>query len=309
MNLGQVRQYLLIATIIFSAASATANGEKCSAVFDVEYNLTKLQANIPVTAWKGSLESRIQRLAELYPENIKIVKDVAFQYKAEGEVPLEGTRDVLVISTHKIPMNMMQNYFNAVSLGSVSFPLGFRGGHLHTRFGTKTYDNLFTINERDYTLGANYRIETLLKLEPQEFENMANYIYAGRINFKEVIGDFVYAGSQNSKGKLDDNICLVGGHNCTSWIATAGIGAHGHRTLQLVGADMNLEVGTNPGWWSLYLNTRASKERVPMTVFWTPSPLSKALEQEVRSNREISVEVKDDKTGKMETKNWDFHPH
>lgn len=319
MRRKKISPFLLTVLILLLSTVSMAESPQCSHVFktlkelpfeSLIYPKTALHQDIPGSAWEGSLMDRRAKFIQMYAANARVVKDVYFQYSEPGDpTVLQGTRDVLVISLKDAPPNLLDDYLDFISIGTVSFPLGRRGGHLYTRFGTKTYDKYieFQFDESPYTLASSNRIETVVQLSPSEFSNMALYIANVRADVKKVIGKFSYDGSQNSKGKLEDNLCLVGGHNCTSWIATSGIGQKGKRFLELMGGKMNLEVGTNPGWWSLFLNTRAKKDRVPFTIFWTKSSLTDSLANEVKSFEEIKTEVREE--GELVDRPWDFNPH
>lgn len=313
MKMGKTTPFLLHVLAFLMATTAFAEGPTCRQVLrkdkghpfeSIDYPPTALDRNIPATAWKGSLMDRRDQFIEKYKSHVKLVKDVYFKFEQDIEpVDLRGTRDVLVISTKDAPPELLQDYLNFISLGTISFPLGRQGGHLYARFGNKTYDNINTLSERDYSAASNHRIETVALLSPSEFSNFAQYTANILANREAVIGNFSYGGSQKTKGKLDDNTCLVGGHNCTSWVATAGVGLNNRRVLELMGGDLNVEVGTNPGWLSLFLNTKAKKDRVPFTIFWTPSSLTDALAKEVRSFHEITTM---EYNGEQP---WDFYPH
>jgi hypothetical protein len=325
MKWGKSSPLLLTTFALLFSTVSVARGPSCHQVFKISqgapfeslvYEKTALDNNIPDTAWKGSLIDRRDRFIQEHKGRVALVKDVFFKHEAEGEIPLKGTRDVLVISLKDAnPQTLLQDYFDFISLGTISFPLSRRGGHLYTRFGFRTYDNISSVGEKIYSMPKNHRIESVMQLSPSEFSNMAQYIKNVQENHDGVIGKFAMAGSQKSKGKIDDNLCLVGSHNCTSWIATAGVGKNNRPVLEILGTNMDHEVGTNPGWLSLFLNTKAKKDRVPFTVFWTTSSLKDALNEEVVSYKEIrttfedAISVGDGYEKIIRNDNWDFYPH
>jgi len=310
------RAGVLATAFALITSSAFASGQSCESVFKAQelnsfqdlfenwqYRQTRLDDLIPASAWKGSLAERTQQFLAKYPDNAAVVKDVAFKYEAPNEIPLVGNRDVLVISTANAPESLMADYFNFLSLGTISFPLSRGGGHLRTRFGTNTFDIISALNQSPYSKPDGFRIETVFELTPSEFANMAEYIANVKADKTGVIGAFSYEGSQQSRGKVNDNLCLIGGHNCTSWMATSGVGKNGERLLELAGGSLDHIVGTNPGWWSLFLNTMGKKERIPFSVFWTNSSLRESLDREVVSGEQIHT------LNNGVVAPWDFSPH
>lgn len=280
----------------------------------LEYKETALKGYIPESAWQGTLMNRQKKFLSMYPNHAKVVRDVHFKYKEDGEpVEINGFRDVMVISTKDAPASLVKDYLDFISTGTISFPLSRRGGHLHTRFGSKTFDHLFGMKmNKEYPAPSNFRIETIVQLSPAEMQNLATYVKNAEANYEGVIGKWDYNGNQRSEGRLDSNVCATG-HNCTSYLATAGIGNKGQTFLELMGGDLKVEVGTNPGWLSLFLNTQGKTDRVPFTVFWTPNSLKESLAREVKPFQEIKTDTVTMGTDQVETieRNvpWDFYPH
>jgi hypothetical protein len=92
-------------------------------------------------------------------------------------------------------------------------------------------------------------------------------------------------GFQFTKGFIDDNRTFSNGHNCSSWIATAPIGEREEPLLEVLGGERELEIGTNPGWWTNWLAATASQDRVPFLMHWTNLPLHEAKKNIVSGTR------------------------
>lgn len=233
--------------------------------------------------WRGSLHDRTNQLIAKWPHNIAMVDNVMVELSVpEKHTNWSRARKVLAISFHGLNENQVaeiqSDYVHAMGLGTVSFPLGEDAGHLYTRFGTKVADFYswgLTINEyRKASYGD--RLEPVFELSPAEELNMRTYYSNAIANRDTVLGNVEYGGTQNTNRQLNDNRACAGGHNCTSWMATAPVGKNGELLLELAGVDISTEIGTNPGWWSGFLASRVTAQRVPFVVFQTGT---KTLEQ------------------------------
>ncbi len=263
-----------------------------------------LQNAFPENIWGGPLNERMEFLSGKYSNQMKKFDQVPFNFNgSEGR-----KRDVYVVSFSGMSADekesFLKDYFEAVSLNTVSFPLGERPGHLYTRFGNKTYDLIQRITENEYRLPNSGRMEAFMELEPDEFMRMRSYIQNSRDNKNEMLGDFGYAGVDGpTVGKIDDNrpgelvegtlINSGEGHNCTSWLCTAPVGDSGQAIHDLAGAPRSHRVHTNPGWWSMWLINYGKRERVPFVVYFTENSMD-SVTQTINSNG---------------LKGWSFDPH
>lgn len=258
----------------------------------------------PRSVWEGSLEIRASRLMNRWPKNVKIVNDVDFPYRGDGSARTEWKpRRVLVLSygglneTQKAML--IQDYLNAMSRGTVSFPIKEGANHLYVRLGHRVLDfvdgseggSLF--NLADYILPSKSsprRLEAIFALQPDEELKLRFYVENAFRDLEKTLGGFKMRGS--ASGETEGGI--IGnrptnpkeGHNCTSWICTAPIGPNRQPLLEMAGATKAIEVHTNPGWWSYFLTGAAREDRVPMVAFWTKEPLDEAL-QSVKAGSEF----------------------
>jgi hypothetical protein len=241
---------------------------------------------MPEDAWKGPLQQRLQKLAEAWPQNVRLVEDVQFTF----ENTTRTSRTVLVIATDGLSLEahsrLIADYLRAVSWGSISFPLGEAGGHLYTRIGTHAVDFEREVRLRPYEHTGSRRLEAVLVLRPEEQARLLEYLNHARVAPFETVGPFSMDGiaSGRTRGRIDDNrrgfLAEGYGHNCTSWVCTAPVGAQGEPLLGLAGARTAQEVHTNPGWWSQYLTGAAPAARVPVAVYFAgPETMGRALER------------------------------
>ncbi len=263
-----------------------------------------LENAFPTKIWDGPLSERIDFFTGKYSENVKFFEDVQFKFNgSDGR-----DRDVVVISLNGLGdeqrAKMLEDYLSAVSLNTVSFPLGESPGHLYTRFGSKTFDFINRVTEADYRLPNSDRLEAFMELEPDEFMRMRMYIENARDNRAQTIGGFDYSGVDGATGgRLDgnrpgefdgDNFSPSNeGHNCTSWLCTAPVGDSGQSIHDIAGAPRSHRVHTNPGWWSMWVVNYGRRERVPFAVMFTEKPLDEVSETIAENG----------------LKGWRFDPH
>lgn len=229
---------------------------------------------------KGKMQTRAEKLAEKYPRNVKIVDSVTMHFEdANGT----GTRQrkMVIISLNglsdKKKDDLLNDYIDYLSWNSISFPLGEGGGHLYTRIGNTAIDSFGSFSQNPYRWPYSNRLETFVELSPTEFKNVKQYVENASINKQHVIGGVDYDGAHPvAGGTLAKNTPESGGHNCTSWIATAPIGEEGQTLKNIVGAE-NWDVHRNPGWWTAYIQTRGKNDRVPFVVYVTEDKMSDAL--------------------------------
>ena len=226
-----------------------------------------------------------------------MVDDVIF--KLTQGFNAEKKRKVLAISldglSEEEQTRLLTDYLNAMASGTVSFPLGTRGGHLYTRYGNKTFDSIFSVSMKDYRFGSE-RLETVLSLTPEEEARIRFYIDNATQNYAGALSRWHLDGPPSgTRLKLFDNgpVVAAEGHNCTSWLCTAPIGDESKPVFELVRAAREWNIHTNPGWWTSYLAARAPRERVPFVVYVSPGKMEDVLNK-VQSNKEFV---------------WDFNLH
>lgn len=235
--------------------------------------------------------------------HMALVERKRFKVTLHGE-KLQAFRSVIVISTFGLGRAeisaLEKKYLAEFGSSFISFPLKERAKHLITRidgnlynFGRAVVDWLPRFRVKKYSAPRERTLEVMLRLEPGEIEKLRLYLQNIRQNRARTIGGFSMAGQQLTTGKLAQNLPLSGGHNCSSWIATAPVGAGGEPLLEILGGSRELEVGTNPGWWASWLSAAGSMERIPFLLHWTPQPLAKALAEIIPGERFL----------------WDFNRH
>jgi hypothetical protein len=221
------------------------------------------------------------------PGHMAWVEDVRFRLHVAGEKKKTGRR-LLVISTHGMGEEekaaLRARYLASFAHGWVSFPLKERGKHLMTRIDGRifNYGRAFVnwipqFRTKAYKLPRARTLEVMVRLTPAEHENLQAYLRNIKRSRRRTIGPFTMEGHQYSRGRIDDNRTLRGGHNCSSWIAFAPIADGGQSLMEALGGSREVEVGTNPGWWTNWLAAAAPAARVPFVLHWTPLPLGEAL--------------------------------
>jgi hypothetical protein len=237
------------------------------------------------------------------PSHMAWVEDVRFRLHVAGKKHKTGRR-LLVISLHGLSdaarEELRARYLEAFGRGFVSFPLKERAKHLMTRIDARifNYGRAFVnwipqFRTKAYRLPRARSLEVMVKLTPQEDENLQTYLRNIKLRRGRTIGPFTMEGHQFTRGKLTDNRTLKGGHNCSSWIAFAPIAEEETSLLEALSGSRDVEVATNPGWWTNWLSAAAPADRVPFVLHWTPLPLKEALAQ-------ISP---------SQNLNWDFNRH
>ncbi len=234
------------------------------------------------------------------PSHMAWVEDARFRINVRGEKVRAG-RKILIVSTKDLTTaqkeELRKKYLQEYTL---SFPLKERASHLMTRIDQKVFNyGRFIFNwwpqfrVRDYAIPRSKAMELVLQLTSEERGRLQQYLQNILKNRRRTIGPFHMEGHQHTEGKLDRNATTKGGHNCSSWIATAPLGKNNEPLLELLGGDRELLVGTNPGWWTNWLAATAPQERVPFILLWTTETLTDAL-LEVQSGKNFP---------------WDFNRH
>ena len=190
----------------------------------------------------------------------QIVENVKFSLKEKKRAKHTGFRNVLVVSLSNLEASTemrLHEVFHRHRLNCVSFPIKEKSKHLMVRFKK----NIFNFGYFPTPWFSKFRvwpsklprqdtIETLVPLDAEEMEKMSSYIANIERRKRRTLGSFDNEGCQQTVGALSDNRTTARGHNCTSWVATAPVGANGEALMELLGAQRELNVGTNPGWWS-----------------------------------------------------------
>jgi hypothetical protein len=227
----------------------------------------------------GTLNERMSGLQTRWPSNVKFVKNVKMKVNL-GTGDNLRSQDFFVISLDGLDeakqAELLNDYLDSIAHNSVSFPLGSEAGHLFTRVGTKTYDNLWGLHVNEYRTPNSDRLETVLSLSDHEMENLRWYTHHAEKNHANVVGDFFYEGTKTSEGKLDKNLATCptsNGHNCTSWMGLAPIGENGEPLKELIGAHA-WDIARNPGWMTAYIHARTPQARTPFNVFISTSDFS-----------------------------------
>ena len=243
----------------------------------------------------------VTQLIQKYPENMAMVNNVKFEYQA---TPYDTTtiqtfsnqKDVLIVSFagHTVEGRkvLTQEVLGFIKKIGVTFPTSENLGHLYSQFGGEILDVYGSANRsqfyvfQDYNFGTNgiaaspaKKLEIPVVLSEAEYTNLKTYIANVYRDKLGTLGTNNYDGVTKSAGLLDNNKpTCEGGHNCTSWMAYSPIGKEGERLLQLVGGDLAVDqVGQNPGWWALYLLTKAKSDRVPFVIYYTTKTIEEAM--------------------------------
>ncbi|MFN8370214.1 MAG: hypothetical protein U0T83_06270 [Bacteriovoracaceae bacterium] len=268
---------------------------------EVQAELGPLNEAFPPTIYKfpahikNDLEKRLDILAFKYPSHIRRINNVGFEFN--GKI---YPRDVVVVALKNINpeelASFTQDMIKHISYNSISFPLSEQGGHLYNRIGQNTFDFIHAVGKKDYSIPGSNRMETIISLNSEEMMNLRLYVDNAMKSSENVLGNFGYNG--NTKGvtfsKLNDNRPafktpfglkrdVTVGHNCTSWICNAPIGSNGEHLMDLVKAPREIEVHTNPGWWTSWLITHADKERVPVVIYWDTARTLDQIEKSIKN--------------------------
>lgn len=245
----------------------------------------------------GPIEQRMDDFVNRWPNNVKKVDKVHIKADmGNGNRPLRE-QDFYVISLNNLDETQKQeflsDYLNTLAENTLSFPLGSGAGHLYTRVGSKTLDHLSGVSVKEYILPNSDRLETVIKLDNEEFDNLKWYVENATTDYKNTIGNFTYDGTNQTVGTLKNNKCTVGkGHNCTSWIGYAPIGVDGQPLTKLINAG-TWDIARNPGWLTSYIHAYTGKERFPFAIYMSQKPMEE-LDQIVKSGSEL---------------NWDYNLH
>lgn len=228
----------------------------------------------------GSLTDRAVELANKWPNNIKIVENVTMKFTSDV-VSGQAQKKMLIISLDGLSSGqeskLLKEYIDYMSHNTLSFPLNEGAGHLHTRLGKMDLDFMRSLSQNEYRWPSSERLETFMELSEQEFKNVRQYVENIDLSTNVVGSNFQMAGvkSEIPGASLANNKPTSGGHNCTSWIGLAPIGENGQSLRSIAGTSH--EYHTNPGWWTAYLQTKTSSEKVPIVAYITRKNLNEAI--------------------------------
>lgn len=217
---------------------------------------------------EGTLIERMTQFQNKWPDNVKLVKNVKMKVDFKTNKKTRS-QDFLVVTTNGLDevqkVEMAKDYLDSISHNTMEF---FGKNHLYTRVGTKSLDYVEQVDVADFKFSNSDRIQTVLELSPQELDNLRWYTYHATTNYDGVLGESRYEGVKVSNGKINDNKCPVGGHNCTSWMGLAPIGKNGEPVKELIGAN-GWDIARNPGWLAAFIHAYTPKARTPFNVFST----------------------------------------
>jgi hypothetical protein len=269
------------------------------------HEIAPLPDAFPTEVWEGDLWNRVARLMERWPNHVRLVNRVGFGFQAgPGAATIRTERPVLLISTRALSDSrksaLISDYVNAMARGTVSFPLKESADHLRMRLGTRDFDWWRVLNTGAYRSSSSDRMEPIVALSPTEELRLRFYVEQALKDGQRVVGRrAILRGIADGRtfGRLRNNRPRSGreGHNCTSWVCTVQLGDNHQRLIEMVGATVDLEVHTNPGWWNHFLTGAASTERVPLVVYWSHE----------RNLGELSAHVRSD----ANFPTWDFNLH
>jgi hypothetical protein len=242
----------------------------------------------------------MKELLALGPNISRLVPDVKFRMNVRG-TKVKTARRLVVVSTHgldaKLFARVRDAYLSDLGRGYVSFPIRERSEHLYTRLGEHIYNFghwgrffgrwLAHFRKRKFRVPRRRALEVVLRLEEREMERLELYVRNILRGRRKVLGHFDQEGTQATRSLPSNNLPLSGGHNCSSWIATAPLGENNEPLLELLGGDRALNIGTNPGWFTNWLAATAPAERLPFVILWTSLPIDEALGTEVFPERNL----------------------
>ncbi|MFZ4714562.1 MAG: hypothetical protein ACOYL6_12645 [Bacteriovoracaceae bacterium] len=285
---------ILMITVSYSMNSHSVAVE-CDGQFSYKIEgVTPFAQAFPETMIKeGTLTARMNDFKNRWPNNVKLVNNVKMKVQLGTSNPTR-LQDFFIISTNGMDearkTELMNDYLNSVSNESLSFPLGSQAGHLYTRVGNKTMDNLNSMSVNEYRTGYSDRLETMVALTPAEFDNLRWYAHHASTNHANVIGTFSYNGTKETVGKIDNNKCSRAGegHNCTSWLGLAPIGKDGEPFKEMIGAH-GWDIAGNPGWLTAFIHAYTPKSRFPFVVYMSDDPMAE-LSELIKTNKQFNWE-------------------
>ncbi len=233
-------------------------------------------------------------------KRVAVVEDVRFRIRVRDE-KRRASRKVVVISTSGLSAeekkSLLDIYFEELAPQTISFPTKERAAHLQNRIGVEEISFagawrsilmfIPRLRQREFRIPKGQALEIVVRLTPLEIDHLHTYLSNIKVSPRRVLGLFSLKGTQQSRGQLNDNRPLKGIHNCTSWIATAPLGEHQEAFMEILGADRDLLVGTNPGWWTNWLAATAAEDRVQFILLWTEKPLEEVLKTDVVSGQNL----------------------
>ena len=284
--------FLLTATVCPQFASA----QTCSTVF-----------KSPLEVTGDRVRADVRALQSKYVGSIDFVNDVPVQFDGPNTgAKFIGKTNLVVISTHSLlhaQVDVLRSeLLTAMSNNAISMPMKDGIDHLYTRIGNQLYDYDYRwghgpngqqpdgwrifLFEKPYVaesraMGTTRVLEPVILFSDTELQRLQAYLAAAKTDVVGTLGRFDFNGTVYNSGNLSQNVPPKGtGNNCTSWLMNAPVGSNAESLIKLLGPDSGFtsNIATNPGWLLGYLLTKASPERVPMTILWTKDPLATAVQ-------------------------------
>ncbi|MFZ4714563.1 MAG: hypothetical protein ACOYL6_12650 [Bacteriovoracaceae bacterium] len=282
----------LTLVVLFFTFQVNAQELPCSSLFFEQPKVEiPLAHAFPDELIQGPLLERAQSLLQLWPNNVRLIEDVIV--KSSSHVgDFERKKKFLVLSFDGLSDNkiaqLKKDYTSYLSYNAVSMPMGKGTGHLYTRVGNKVFDHDLTgfkSVEYEFSLYSE-RMESFISLSDQEFNHLRWYIHSIEKNYEEAMGSFSIDGPHSSQGKLDQNRGVGCSHNCTTWLTLAPVGDEGQSLKSLI-KGKNYDIHRDPGWWTLYLQTKSPDERSPFVVYMADKSWNE-IEQKIAPNKVFS---------------------
>jgi hypothetical protein len=282
-------KYQSLSRVVSERARRAGAATRAEFQADAAIEVGALKAAFPSKIWQGDLKTRSQRFAEAWPRNVKLFSGVSFggskTKRSVLQIDLRGLDD----TSKKL---LMEEYFQAMSLNTVSFPMSEGVGHLHTRIGKMDMDWYGGASFNDYAMPGSPRMEPVVTLSPSE--QLRLRVYMDNINKRDtaVLGDSDYDGVATGKtrGKLTNNKPTQSGegHNCTSYMCLAPISDKGYSLYSMVGGKISAEDHTSPGEWGRFLAEESNPSRVPLLVYWKTDALGDGQGLPLRNGANIT---------------------
>lgn len=241
--------------------------------------IEQLKDFYPNQMWDGNFLDRVQHFRAKHQASTRVIDNVNFAYKNSENITRKSQKhQVLLISgvglSEAEKTQLLKDYYETFSHNTISFPTRSNFRHLMFRMGDQIvdYDLGRNILAKEFRMPDSDNLETFFSLSDREFQNIRTYIKNAQDNPNEVIGNFNLNGANSgvTNRQLTNNQPLTAGegHNCTSVLCTAPIGEAGEDFIDLAGSNRAIDIHTNAGWWTSWLNGGAPVERVPLVVYW-----------------------------------------
>lgn len=251
-----------------------------------------------------NLFKKVKSFVNRWPKNVMWSSRAEVHFDGGADYQWSKNKKILTISLHGLTSEqrdqILKDYLETVSRGTVSFPASTPGYHLHTRLGSKVFGfngtgdasidlaetemgGEFTMNDYRLPSESRTRLEPIVILSPQDELQLRFYVQNAVLDSKQTLGNFRYNGPPTSlfEGSLRRNKSVLNSesHNCTSWICSVPLkGGPLYKIISPKDAfSEEIENFTEPNWWIGTLATKSLNSRVPFLVYWTPEAIQKPL--------------------------------